>query len=66
MENILITFGVLIVVTGLFISMFSKGRGPILPGDIFWKIGNTTIYFPLTTSAIISLILTIILFSIKK
>lgn len=66
MGNILVVFGILLVVTGLFVYMFTKGHGPILPGDIFLKLGNTTIYFPLTTSVVISLILTLILWSIKN
>lgn len=38
--------------------LFNLGR---LPGDIYFRKGNTSFYFPLATSIIVSLLLTIIL-----
>jgi len=37
-----------------------------LPGDIYIKRGNFTFYFPLATSIIISLILTLIFYLFRK
>ncbi|WP_100398225.1 DUF2905 domain-containing protein [Bacillus sp. FJAT-44742] len=56
----LIIFGLIWQVGGKFISL---GK---LPGDILFKRGNTTIYFPIVTSIIISIVLSIILFIIGR
>jgi len=51
---ILAGFGVLLLVLG----HFHPGR---LPGDIVWRRGNFTFFFPLATSLLLSIILTLIL-----
>lgn len=60
-----ITTGIIIIVAGLIISFMPKipylGK---LPGDIHIKRKNFTIYFPLTTSIIVSIIASIILTAI--
>jgi hypothetical protein len=62
MGKLLILIGVLLVVLGLFISFFPKipylGK---LPGDIHIKRDNFEFFFPLGTSILLSIILTIIL-----
>lgn len=62
MGRILIVGGVFISIAGLLLVFGSKmpffGK---LPGDILIKKDNFTFYFPLTTSIIISIILTILL-----
>lgn len=59
--KMLITFGLIMVLMGGGLLLFGKlGLGK-LPGDIFFQRGNTTFYFPLATSLIVSLVLTIIL-----
>jgi len=60
--RILIMLGMFMVIAGLLIMFMPKipliGR---LPGDIIIKRENFTFYFPLATSILISIILTIIL-----
>ncbi len=51
----LIILGVVVYLTG---KIFGIGR---LPGDIFIQRENFTFYFPLATSIIISIVLTILL-----
>ena len=58
----LILFGLIIMLMGLMLT-FSKhipylGR---LPGDIFYEKGSVKIYFPLMTSVLISIILTVVI-----
>jgi len=64
--RMLVIVGVLLVIVGLGFMFADKipyvGR---LPGDIFIKREKFSFYFPLTTSIIISIILTI-LFSIFR
>ena len=59
-SKILIIFGVVLVVTGLFPSMVVKipfiGK---LPGDIYIRKENFSFYFPITTSLLISILLTL-------
>lgn len=66
MGKLLVILGILLVVIGLAFMFGDKipyiGR---LPGDIYVKKERFSFYFPLTTSIIISIILTI-LFSIFK
>ena len=63
----LIIIGAILVVVGLALYLSPKipwlGR---LPGDIVIKRENFTFYFPLATSILISLILTLILYLFRK
>jgi len=65
--KILFIIGIAIAVIGLLIMLGGKipwiGR---LPGDFYFKGKNFTFYFPLATSIIISIILTIILMFINR
>ncbi|MDG5786433.1 DUF2905 domain-containing protein [Evansella sp. AB-P1] len=65
--KILITLGVIMIVVGLLWQVggrfFSLGK---LPGDILIKRGNTTFYFPIVTSIIISIILSFLLFIFSR
>lgn len=58
----LIILGILIIALGLLLTFLPKvpylGK---LPGDIYIKKGNFTFYFPLATSILLSLLLTILL-----
>ncbi len=63
----LILIGIVIIIIGLFITFAPKipflGK---LPGDIFYKRDKFVIYFPITTSIIISLVLSLILYLINR
>jgi len=59
------------VIAGLIlagIGLLIMAGAPIgrLPGDFTWRRGNTTIYFPLATSIIISIVLTIVLALLRR
>lgn len=64
MGNFLIVTGLAIVIVGLLIK-FLPGI-PLLPGDIFFRKENFTFYFPIATSIIISIILTLIINLFRK
>ena len=60
MQNLLIILGIVILVIGLLYPYIKKlGLGQ-LPGDIMFKSGNSTFFFPIVTCIIISVVLTII------
>jgi hypothetical protein len=65
--KLLILLGVFIILIGLFLLMGEKipwiGR---LPGDIIIKKEKFTFYFPITTSILISIILTLLFTLFRK
>ena len=65
--KILIVFGAVMLLVGIFFVFAGKipwiGR---LPGDIYFKGKNITIYFPLTSSILISILLSLILYFFLK
>ena len=67
MGRVLIFIGLGIVVLGLLLTFAGKipliGR---LPGDIVFRRGNFTFYFPLATSIILSILLTVILWLFRR
>ncbi|GAB6181111.1 DUF2905 family protein [Desulfotomaculum defluvii] len=62
MAKMLIFAGFLLVIIGglLYLSGKIPGIGR-LPGDIFFQRGNFTFYFPVVTSILLSILLTVIL-----
>lgn len=60
--KILIISGIAAVIAGLVLIFFKDIPLGRLPGDIHIEKGNTSFYFPITTSIIISVILSIIFF----
>ena len=70
----LIVLGLGIVVLGVIISLLGKWPGEgtglgwlgKLPGDIFIKRDNFTFYFPLSTSIIISIVGSLLLYFFLK
>jgi len=66
MSRWLVTIGVLLIVLGLlwpWIAKLGLGR---LPGDIAIERGNFRFYFPLTTSLLISLLITLFLWLFRR
>ena len=64
--QILITIGVVLVLMGLLWPVLQKLGLGRLPGDIVVKKSNFSFYFPLTTSIVISLVLTILLWLFRR
>ncbi len=62
----LIYAGILLILFGLIFSFSSKLPLGRLPGDVVIKKGNFTFYFPLATSILLSIILTIIMYFLNK
>jgi len=64
--KLLIFLGGLIVVIGFIFILLGRTNLPIgrLPGDILYRSKNTTFYFPLATSIILSVVLSVVLYII--
>lgn len=58
MGRLVLVFGVLLVVIGGALMLFGRFH---LPGDLTIKSGNVTIYLPIATSIIASIVLTVLL-----
>ncbi|MDQ3069017.1 MAG: DUF2905 domain-containing protein [Acidobacteriota bacterium] len=64
MGKALIIIGLLIAGIGLLVMAgVPIGR---LPGDFSFRRGNVTIYFPIVTSIIISIVLTVVLALLRR
>lgn len=66
--KLLIVVGTALIVIGLLFTLLGRTNLPVgrLPGDILYRGKNTTFYFPLATSLLLSVILTLILYFIGK
>ena len=62
--KIIIGIGIAIIIFGAIVLLFSRftgGKGAPLPGDIVIHRDGVTIYFPIVTMLVISIILTILM-----
>jgi Protein of unknown function (DUF2905) len=59
--RVLLILAVVLAVVGLLLILSGRGLIPRLPGDIAVERGNTRFYFPLGTSILVSVILTVVL-----
>ena len=68
MGKVLVIVGGLLVVAGLIIMLLGKSQLPLgrLPGDIIYRGKNTSFYFPLTTSIVLSVLLSLVLYVISR
>ncbi|WP_349408006.1 DUF2905 domain-containing protein [Pseudalkalibacillus sp. SCS-8] len=57
MSKIFIILGIVFLLFGLIGSFIGK-----LPGDIVFKKGNTTFYFPIVTSIVVSIVLSLLFY----
>jgi len=64
--RLLIVTGGLLVVAGLLLTAFGRlGLGK-LPGDFVIRRGNFTMYFPLMTSILVSLLLSLLFWALRR
>ena len=57
----LIGLGLVIILIGVFLTFGGRFGLPRLPGDFVFRRGGTTFFFPLATSLIVSIVLTLLL-----
>jgi hypothetical protein len=68
MGRLLVILGVALVVIGGMVLLLGRTGLPLgrLPGDILYRGKNTTFYFPLATSLLLSVVLSAIVFLISR
>lgn len=60
MGNPLILLGIILIAAGIFANMVPGIKIPLLPGDIFIEKAGFTIYIPIVSSILLSILLTIV------
>lgn len=66
MQRTLITIGIAVFLTGLFWPWLSKLGLGRLPGDLRIGSGNSVFYFPITTSIVVSIVLSLVLWLLRR
>ena len=64
----LILLGAVAIVAGLAFILLSRTNIPLgrLPGDIVYRGKNSTFYFPLATSILVSVVLSVVMYLIGR
>ena len=66
--KVLILFGAVLLVAGIIFVLLGRTHLPLgrLPGDFLYRGKNTTFYFPLATSVLLSVVLSVLLYVIGR
>jgi Protein of unknown function (DUF2905) len=66
--KLLMVAGGLLLVVGAVLVLLGRANFPLgrLPGDIVYRGKNTTVYFPLVTSLLLSVALSIVFYFLSK
>jgi hypothetical protein len=66
--KLLVVLGIVIAAAGLVFMLLGRTHLPLgrLPGDILYRGKHTTFYFPLATSILLSVVLSLVLYLIGR
>jgi len=66
--RVLIVIGAVAMVAGLAFIVLGRANIPLgrLPGDIVYRGKNSTFYFPLATSILVSVVLSVVMYLIAR
>jgi xanthine/uracil permease len=66
--RILVVTGAVILVAGLILMALGRVNLPIgrLPGDIVYRGKNTTVYFPVATSILLSVVVSLVVYLLNR
>jgi DUF2905 family protein len=66
--RLLILLGAVAIVAGLALVLLGRTNVPLgrLPGDIIYRGKNSTFYFPLATSIVVSVVLSVVMYLIGR
>lgn len=63
LPKLIMTVGAVLIIIGFLMQFVKLGR---LPGDIIIRKGNTTFYFPVVTSILLSIVLSLIFYVLGR
>ncbi|HMM44405.1 MAG TPA: DUF2905 domain-containing protein [Candidatus Macondimonas sp.] len=66
MQRGLIIAGLLLLAIGISWPLWTRLRLGRLPGDFYWRSDNVAFYFPLTTSLLVSLVLGLVFWLVRR
>ena len=66
--KLLIVLGIVLLGAGIVLTLLGRTNLPLgrLPGDIVYRGKNTTFYFPLATSLLVSVLLSLVLYVVGR
>ena len=66
--RVLVVVGAVAIVAGLALILLGRANIPLgrLPGDIVYRGKNSTFYFPLATSILVSVVLSVVMYLIGR
>ena len=66
--RVLILVGAVAIVAGLALILVSRTNLPLgrLPGDVVYRGKNSTFYFPLATSILVSVVLSVVMYLVGR
>ncbi len=66
--KLLIVLGVVLGLAGVALTMLGRTNLPLgrLPGDLVYRGKNTVFYFPLATSLLVSVVLSLVLYVVGR
>jgi len=66
--KLLVFLGAVLVVAGIVLMLLGRMNSPLgrLPGDFLYRGKNTTVYFPLASSLVVSVVLSIVLYWVSR
>ena len=68
LARILVGLGLMLVLAGAVVYLLGRFGIPLghLPGDFAWRRKNVAVYFPLGTSVLLSILLTLVLYLLSR
>ena len=68
MGKLLIGLGLVLVVAGVVVTVAGRANLPLgrLPGDMVFRGKNSTFYFPLATSVVVSVVISVVLYLVGR
>lgn len=66
--KLLIVLGAALLAVGVLLTLFGRLNLPLgrLPGDIVYRGKNSTFYFPLATSIVLSVLLSLVFYVVSR
>jgi len=66
--KLIIVLGAVLIAVGLLLMLLGRTHLPIgrLPGDIIYRRRKFTFYFPLTTSIVLSIVLSLVFYFLSR